>query len=152
MTETKPRKKASRRRSVEQKAKAVADAILGDKRKVAKKHRTSVRTLERWIAEAQAGTALGAKTREHTDDWRQSGLDFLRTAFQRMTHLAGTAELGNIPALTNAIKVTAEALTVKDALAPPPEPPHVPQSDSKSKPTPPPSEPDEGDEAGASLH
>ncbi len=89
---------------------------------VAKRHGISYRTLMRYQERARSDASLAAAVAKEREalrgSWVEDATTFLQAAFRKMTELAGKAEKpGEIRPIAGAVKITAEALTVREALS-----------------------------------
>lgn len=102
-------------------ARIVAEADLAPvSTEVAKRHGISYRSLMRYQERARSDASLAALVAQEKaalgEDWRRDAIEFIRTAFRRLTELSKEAKVENIRAIAGAVKVTGELLTVREVL------------------------------------
>lgn len=103
-------------------ARILAEAeIAPTSTEVAKRYRISYRSLMRYQERCRSDDALAALVAKEREalraGWVQDANAFLRTAFRKMATLTEVAtKPGEIRPIAGAVKITAEALTVREAL------------------------------------
>lgn len=106
-----------------QRARIIAEAdVAPSLSAVARRHGIAAGTLRRWRREARRDATIAAEVHKERSElmragWVQPAAEFLVAAFRKMTALTDAAtKPGEIRVIAGAVKITAEALTVREAL------------------------------------
>ncbi|MBX3131624.1 MAG: transposase [Polyangiaceae bacterium] len=106
-----------------QRARIIAEAECAPSvSEVAKRHGIATGTLRRWRREARLDATASAEVHKQRSElmragWVQPAAEFLVSAFRKMQQLTESAkDPRDIRVIAGAVKITAEALTVREAL------------------------------------